>query len=512
MVSPSSFAAGHPPGKLTVLSFTALTLERVLALVLTAVVAAVFGATSQSSTYFLALIVPITLGLAMSEALYTALLPPFTSPMRPTRALLRAALRGAAPLAFAASGAYIVVVLALSPAHSSVWLAFSPLLAAMALNGVYAAFLTADRRYAVAIMRVPLATAIALASVGVVLPFWRSPTALALAVSLGQVLTLATLAVYARGAPRDRAGSGRDVSSSELIWSAMAVFTATLVGGQLVIVVERFLASALAAGAVALLAFARGIALLPVMFAQALGSGIFPAAAERFKALERDSLARLVVTGVRLSILAGLVSTVFVVVCRRELIQVAFQRDAFGPSDTRDTATLVGIIAASLAGVSAGAVGAKALFALGRRSLVLGISAIGVVLYVLAAFLLRHFYGLEGLAAAFAVASTVTGLLFVCTLVAVLDLGRAQVLREWALAPAFLASAFAVGALAVGLPLGGLHPTFAAALGTAVAVGVGGLATLAITIIAVHGQEYSLLSRVSSHLRSGSRRDAPVRL
>ena len=53
------------------------------------------------------------------------------------------------------------------------------------------------------------------------------------------------------------------------------------------LVVERFLAStASLAGAVALLAYARGIALLPVMFAQAIGSGVFPAAAERFKALE----------------------------------------------------------------------------------------------------------------------------------------------------------------------------------------------------------------------------------
>ena len=81
------------------------------------------------------------------------------------------------------------------------------------------------------------------------------------------------------------------------------------------------------------------------MFAQAIGSGVFPAAAERFKALERDSLSRLAVNAMRLSVLAGLVSTAYVVICRRELVQIAFERRAFTSADTATTATLVGILA-----------------------------------------------------------------------------------------------------------------------------------------------------------------------
>ena len=491
---------GHPPGKLTFLSFAALSLERLLALVLIAIVAAVFGATRQSSTYFLALIVPITLGVAMSEALYTALLPPFTGPTRPPRTLLYSALRVAAPLAVIATGLYVAVVLAVSPSQVSVWLAFSPVLGGTALNGVYAAFLTAGRRYSLAILRVPLASAIALAFVGGVLPFWRSTTALALGISLGQVLTLAVLALRAHDAPRDD-GEGRRIGGWELAASAATVLAATLVGSQLVIVGERFLASGLAAGAVALLAFARGIALLPAMFAQALGSGIFPAATERWQMLERESLARLVLTGVRLSILAGLVSTAFVVISRRELVQIAFERDAFGSGDTRETATLVAILAASLAGVSAGAAGAKALFALGRRSLVLAISATGVGLYVVAAIILRELHGLDGLASAFTVASVIGGLLFVVVLVPSLELPLGQAVREWVVAPGLLAAAFTGGALAVGLPLGGSHPTFTAALGAAVAVAFGGLAALAAAIRLSHGLEYSLLTQTAARLR-----------
>ena len=98
---------------------------------------------------------------------------------------------------------YVAILVAVSPDRLSVWLAFSPLIAATGLNGVYAAFLTAERRYALAILRVPIGTGIALAVTALVLPFWESTTALALAVSAGQLATLALLAVQARGAPRE---------------------------------------------------------------------------------------------------------------------------------------------------------------------------------------------------------------------------------------------------------------------------------------------------------------------
>jgi len=346
-------------------------------------VAALFGATGRSSTYFLALIVPVTLGVSASEALYTVLLPAFTRPGRPPRALLHASLRIAAPLVLLANVLYVAVVLGVSPGRLSVWLAFSPLVAAVGLNGVYAAFLTAERRYPLAILRVPLGSAIALAAAAVVLPFWKTPTAIAIAVSAGQIATLALLALRARGAPST--GAGDTVTARSLAPRAAAVFAATLVGSQLVIVVERFLATGLAASAVALLAFARGIALLPVMLAQAVGSGIFPAATERFKALERASLSQLAQSAMRLSVLAGLVSTAYVAICRRELVQIAFQRHAFGAGDTGRTAMLVGILAGALVGTSATATAARTLFALGRRRVVFLISAGSVALYVVPA-------------------------------------------------------------------------------------------------------------------------------
>ena len=407
--------------------------------------------------------------------------------------MLYASLRIAGALVLAGTAVYVAILVAVSPDRLSVWLAFSPLIAATGLNGVYAAFLTAERRYALAILRVPLGTAIALAITALVLPFWESTTALAIAVSAGQLATLALLAVQAHGAP---AGDTTErITARSLFSSSAAVFVSTLLGGQLVLVVERFLANGLVAGAVALLAYARGIALLPLMFAQAVGSGVFPAAAERFKALERDSLTRLAVNAMRLSMLAGLVSTAYVVICRRELVQIAFERRAFTAADTATTATLVGILAVALTGASLTASGARTLFALGRRREVLFVSAAALALYVVAAVVLRHVYGLNGLASAFPIASTAAGVVLAAVLVRRLGIGLGRVAREWVAAPVALAAAFTVGALAVWLPFGGTHPGFAEALGTAIAVGVGGLAVLAVAVRFARGLEYSLAVR-----------------
>ena len=90
-----------------------------------------------------------------------------------------------------------------------------------------------------------MGTGIALAVAAIVLPFWKTPTALAIAVSAGQLATLALLAVQARGAPSDRGGVDLGLEPVRVLLPA--VFASTLLGGQLVIVVERFLASGLVA-------------------------------------------------------------------------------------------------------------------------------------------------------------------------------------------------------------------------------------------------------------------------
>ena len=175
----------------------------------------------------------------------------------------------------------------------------------------------------------------------------------------------------------------------------------------------------------------------------------------------------------RLSVLAGLVSTAYVVIFR-ELVQIAFERRAFTADDAATTATLVGIFAAALTGASLTASGARTLFALGRRREVLVISAGALALYVVAAVVLREAYGLNGLATAFPIAATAGGVVLAAVLVRRLGIGLRRVAREWIAAPVALAFAFTARALAVWLPFGGGSPGFMQALGTAIAVGLGG--------------------------------------
>src|SRR3954465_15156365 len=70
--APSPGGIRHSVGRLSVLALAASALDRVFGILLLAVIAGVFGATHESDSYFLALVIPTTLGAALSEALYAA--------------------------------------------------------------------------------------------------------------------------------------------------------------------------------------------------------------------------------------------------------------------------------------------------------------------------------------------------------------------------------------------------------------------------------------------------------
>ena len=131
----------------------------------------------------------------------------------------------------------------------------------------------------------------------------------------------------------------------------------------------------------------------------------------------------------------------------------------------------------------------------------LAISVGGLALYILAAVALREAFGLNGLAAAFTVAATAAGIVVAAVLARRLEIEVGRVVRDWVVAPALLAAAFTVGVLAVWLPFGGAHDSFGAALATAVAAGVAGLATLAAGVLVAGGLERSLLRRAAVRLR-----------
>lgn len=471
--------------------------ERVLAFVLLALVAAIYGVSSESDTYFLALILPTAFGIPLSEAAYTVLLPLFGRQAVPSRRLLARAVLATGAVTAAISLAYVAGVLLLVEREVSLWLLFTPIIVAMPVAGVYAAFFTAGRQYALASMRVPMASAVAVVIVAVLLLVSRSPLLFAVAIAGGQLAVLALLAVRSRHIGVSEAGAGDRLHLPALLGSAGAVLFAGLVAGLGVVPVERFLAIGLPEGSVALLAFARAIALLPVLLPQALGNGIFPAAAQRHLALDRAALARLGLLALRLGLLAAMVGTALVVVCRRELVELALRRGEFGSEDIPRTAELVALLAPSLIGFGAASVANKALFAMQRQRLVAWISAAGVAAYVASALVLREIWGAQGLAAAFSISALVAGGLLAAFLGTAVGISARTALRHWVVAPVLLSAAFAAGAYG-GWALVEGDDGFGRALAVVLVSTAVGTATLGAAAWLARGTERAMLSALIS--------------
>jgi putative peptidoglycan lipid II flippase len=477
-----------------VFSFSALALDRVFSLALIAIVAALYGVGADTDTYYLALIVPAALGLAMGEMFYTSFMPYFTGPSGRSTRMLNATLRLALPPLAVLTAAYVAVIVVLNPSGKAVWLAFAGGLAAAPLGGLYAGFLTARRQYALATLRIPLITGVALAVAVVLLPLWPSIAALAVAISVGHIASVGILALRAhRG---DVAGEPKTLEGRpgiRVYGAALSVFVAALLGPQLVIVIERALASTLESGAVTLLVNARGFVLVAAMAAQAIGTGVFPLAVERYERFGAGSLRTLALVAIRLGVLISLTCAAYVVICRSEVIRVALQRGKFTARDAHETARLIAIMAPTLLGISVATIGARALFGVGRQRIVAWTTVGGILLYIGVALGLRAAWGVEGLAAAFLVSSLTAGFVMALALVRALALPLSSVLHDWVLVPSALAIVFTAASGAVWLALRSDNTSLRGALLILLASGVAGLAALAVALVAGRAREYELI-------------------
>lgn len=484
----------HNVGRLTALSLVGAALDRGSAFLLVAVIAALFGASHESDLYFLALVVPTAVGGALSDAFYTVHLPIFT---RGDEGLsLTVAIRRAAVLAGALTCLYVVVLLVVSPRALIVWLLPAPILLTMSLTGVYAAFFVARRRYLLAVMRVPLATALALALVFVFVPLSRSAGALAGSIAVANLAVLLLLIARAPRWARVRKRNSPNHSYRQTLNATASAFVATIVGGPLVVIVERALASTLATGAVALLIFSRNLASVPGLIATALASGIFPAAAARQAGVERKSLAKLMLGSVRIGVLIALVSIAFLIVCRVEIVRVALQRGELHQAQAHTITRLLVIVSWSLLGASVVVLVNRAFFAMERYRVVAALSAASLTVYIAMAAILRWQLGIDGLALAFSIALIGTGFASGALLVRALKLLPRQVVGEWLLLPALLSVVFAAGAYVGRLALATSSPTAWRAIETLVVSLLAGMAALALAASTFRTKEYVVVRNV----------------
>ncbi len=247
----------------------------------------------------------------------------------------------------------------------------------------------------------------------------------------------------ARGARR-RAARPRAATVRHLGLALLLPVVAFTVSRQSQVLVERFFASGLPAGAISHLNFAQKIAQIPMVLSLMICTVTFPAVAQAMAGGELDRARRRVERDLGLAGAIVLLGTALVVGYAPQIVEVLFQRGAFGPEDTAATAMVMRVYALGLLGHSlVGALGRPFFSAARPTWYPAAAMGTGLAVTTLAGALAVGTWGVYGIAAANAVGITTTALLLLAGI-------RSRVLpldvRGVSLAIARLAVAAAVAA------------------------------------------------------------------
>ncbi|MFD6531670.1 murein biosynthesis integral membrane protein MurJ [Streptomyces sp. NPDC060184] len=185
-----------------------------------------------------------------------------------------------------------------------------------------------------------------------------------------------------------------------------------VVSRQAQVLVERFLASTLPAGSISHLNYAQKVAQMPMVLSLMICTVTFPVVAQAMADGDREGARLRVERDLALAALVVLLGTAMVVGYAPQIIEVLFQRGAFGAEDTRATAGVMRVYALGLLGhCLVGALG-RPFFSSGRPTWYPGFAmATGLVVTTGTGFAVTYSYGVLGIAAANAVGITVTAAL-----------------------------------------------------------------------------------------------------
>ncbi|MFE3638451.1 lipid II flippase MurJ, partial [Streptomyces sp. NPDC059168] len=399
------------------------------------VLARLFGAGRDTDAFLVAWTVPeFAATLLIEEGLAFALIPAFSAalarraqgaPGDPVRSLVAAGLPRLAP-AFAAAGALLAaaapqVVRVLAPGLPDPSLAVdctrltATCVLSFGLAGYCSAALRAHGRYlAPAAIYVAYNIGIVTSMFALGGPWGVRAAAFGVAVG-GCLMVLVQLPdLVARLCDRrvTRAASV-DVAVAPPV--DVALMASVLLFGlcrQSQVLIERFLASHLPAGAISHLNYAQKVAQIPMMLSMMLCTVTFPVVAraladgdtERARTrVERD-----------LAVAAGLVllGTAAVLACAPQIIELLFQRGAFTAADTAATAHVMRVYALGLLGQTLTGVLVRCCFSAGRATWYpLAAMAAGIVVTSWAGAATIGVWGVTGIAAANAAGITLTAVL-----------------------------------------------------------------------------------------------------
>ncbi|MFI0501536.1 lipid II flippase MurJ [Streptomyces albogriseolus] len=399
--------------------------------------ARLFGAGSDTDAFLVAWTVPeMAATLLIEDGLAIALIPAFSMalarrargvPGDPVRELVRATLPRlclafAAVAALAAAGApYLVAVLAPGLPDPGLAVDCTRLTAlsllAFGLAGYCSAALRAHRRFlAPAAIYVAYNTGI-IATMFAFGGEWGVRAAAA-GVAVGGCLMVAVQlpSLWRQFTSRTPAPAAVvDGPADEERPVRLALIAAVLLFAlcrQSQVLVERFLASSLPAGAISHLNYAQKVAQIPMTLSLMVCTVTFPVVA---RALADGDTARARARVQRDLVLAScvvLLGMCAVVACAPQMIGLLFQRGAFTASDTAATADVMRVYALGLLGQTLVGALVRCYFSAGRaRWYPLGVMGVGIVATSLIGALAVGRWGVAGIAAANAAGITVSAVL-----------------------------------------------------------------------------------------------------
>lgn len=178
------------------------------------------------------------------------------------------------------------------------------------------------------------------------------------------------------------------------------------------VLVERFLAAPLPAGAISHLNYAQKVAQMPMTLSLMLCTVTFPVVARAMAAGETDVARRRVERDLALAGIIVLIGAATVISCAPQIIEVLFQRGAFVKADTAATASAMRVYACGLLGQTLVGALVRCYFSAARPLWFPALAMLaGLAVNAVAGALLLHVWGVLGIAAANALGITVTAAL-----------------------------------------------------------------------------------------------------
>jgi putative peptidoglycan lipid II flippase len=418
-------------------------IDRLFAFAQIVIIAYAFGASNGADVFFLASIVPLTIGVVVGDALSRSLLTMLVSTEEgaPTRELAAAGAIISVGIVTVLTGVYLAVALPLvhwlRPDGSGAlgpWIAFAPLGIAMALTGYLGGVLVWLHRYVWAALRYPLAGGASLALLAAAIHYTNGLNTVAVAVSAGYVLALIPLYLAVGSRLGEKWVLRARPSSYRAAWAGRrrvgAGVGAGLIGGQLIVLLERMFAAPLGAGSVSSLAYARGVAGAPALATEALATGAYPGFVRAHSVGDDEFVRQSFLLWFRLSVIFGVAFAGFFAVFGHDVISVLFERGRFAGGPVGRTGSLLVAYALSTVAGGLAALFMSTLYGLDRFTGAL-FREIGVfAAYLILAPTLRHAFGVVGLAWAFSFAQTAGAVLAGGLVVRYLGLGARGLIRD----------------------------------------------------------------------------------